>query len=72
MVIYIQKETGAIQKIMWKRVDDDEKYAKDYVISTGNQYTIKEFINLSAKYLRMKITWKGKGLKEKLIGIIKK
>ena len=42
-----------------------KKYAKDYVISTGNQYTIKEFINLSAKYLRMKITWKGKGLKEK-------
>ncbi len=48
---------------MWMMMQ--KKYAKDYVISTGNQYTIKEFINLSAKYLRMKITWKGKGLKEK-------
>jgi GDPmannose 4,6-dehydratase len=50
-------------KAMWMMMQ--KKHAKDYVISTGNQYTIKEFINLSAKYLRMKIIWKGKGLKEK-------
>tara|TARA_A100001011_G_scaffold392210_1_gene479282 strand:+ start:498 stop:1526 length:1029 start_codon:yes stop_codon:yes gene_type:complete len=50
-------------KAMWMMMQ--KKIAKDYVISTGNQYTIKEFINLSAKYLSMKIIWKGKGLKEK-------
>ena len=39
--------------------------AKDYVIATGNQYTVKYFTNLVAQRLKMKITWKGSGLKEK-------
>ena len=36
----------------------------DYVISTGKEYTIKEFVNMTAKMLKLKIAWKGKGLKE--------
>ena len=42
-----------------------QKKPDDYVISTGKQYSIKQFVNLTAKYLKMKIIWKGKGLKEK-------
>jgi GDPmannose 4,6-dehydratase len=37
---------------------------KDYVIATGKQYTVKYFINLVARELKMKITWKGNGINE--------
>ena len=36
----------------------------DYVIATGHQHTVREFVNLAASELKMKIIWKGKGLKE--------
>ena len=48
---------------MWKMLQ--QKKPDDYVIATGNQYSIKQFINMTAKQLQMKIFWKGKGLKEK-------
>jgi GDPmannose 4,6-dehydratase len=37
----------------------------DFVIATGKQYSVKDFINLAAKELKMKIKWRGRGLKEK-------
>jgi len=36
----------------------------DFVIATGRQHTIKEFVNKTAKIIDLKIKWKGKGLKE--------
>ena len=48
---------------MWKMLKMSK--AKDYVIATGNQYTVKYFTNLVAQKLKMKITWKGSGLREK-------
>ena len=42
-----------------------QKKAEDFVIATGNAYSVKQFINLSAKFLNLKIIWKGKGLNEK-------
>ena len=48
---------------MWKMLQ--QKKPDDYVIATGKQYSIKQFINLTAKHLKMKIFWKGKGIKEK-------
>ena len=48
---------------MWKILQ--QKKPDDYVIATGIQYSIKEFINMTAKKLKMKIKWKGKGLNEK-------
>tara|TARA_A100001388_G_C28723742_1_gene477822 strand:+ start:177 stop:1226 length:1050 start_codon:yes stop_codon:yes gene_type:complete len=48
---------------MWKILQ--QKKPDDYVIATGKQYSIKQFINLTAKKLNMKITWKGKGHNEK-------
>ena len=47
---------------MWKMMQ--KKVPKDYVISTGKQYSVKYFFNLVAKELKLKIKWKGKGLKE--------
>ena len=48
---------------MWKILQQNKP--DDYVIATGVQYSIKQFINLTAKKLNLKLTWKGKGLKEK-------
>ena len=48
---------------MWKILQ--QKRPEDYVIATGKQYSIKQFINLTAKKLDLKIKWKGRGLKEK-------
>ena len=42
-----------------------QKKPDDYVIATGKQYSVKQFINLVAKKLNIKISWKGKGIKEK-------
>ena len=43
----------------------NKKKADDYVIATGVQYSVKEFINLTSKKLKLKITWKGTGINEK-------
>jgi GDPmannose 4,6-dehydratase len=48
---------------MWKMLQ--QKHAEDYVIATGEQYSVKEFVNLTAKELNIKIIWKGAGKNEK-------
>ena len=48
---------------MWKMLQ--QKKPDDYVIATGKQYSIKQFINLTAKQLKMRVIWKGKGINEK-------
>jgi len=48
---------------MWKMLQ--KKTPSDYVIATGKQYSVKEFINLTAKELKIKILWKGRGMNEK-------
>jgi GDPmannose 4,6-dehydratase len=48
---------------MWKILQ--QKKPDDYVIATGVQYSIKEFINLTAKKLDIKLKWQGKGINEK-------
>ena len=40
---------------------------EDFVIATGQQHSIREFINISALELDMKIEWIGKGFEEKCI-----
>ena len=44
-----------------------QKKPKDYVISTGKQYTVKKFIEICAKVLGIKLLWKFKGLKEQAV-----
>jgi GDPmannose 4,6-dehydratase len=42
-----------------------QNVAEDFVIATGNQYSVRDFINIAAKELNMEIVWDGKGLEEK-------
>ena len=37
---------------------------EDFVIATGKQYSVRDFINLAAKNLDMTVDWKGKNLDE--------
>jgi GDPmannose 4,6-dehydratase len=37
---------------------------EDFVIATGKQYSVRDFINEAAKNLDMEISWSGKGLDE--------
>ena len=46
------------------------KKPDDFVIATGIQYSVKDFVNISAKNLGINIKWIGKGINEK--GIDKK
>jgi GDPmannose 4,6-dehydratase len=48
---------------MWKMLQ--RKKPDDYVIATGQQYSVKEFINFTAKELGILIQWKGRGVNEK-------
>tara|TARA_Y100000389_G_scaffold167531_1_gene172791 strand:- start:39859 stop:40908 length:1050 start_codon:yes stop_codon:yes gene_type:complete len=46
----------------WLMLQQDKP--EDYVIATGKQYSVREFINLAAKNLNIKIDWNGEGLNE--------
>ena len=48
---------------MWKMLQ--KKKPSDYVISTGKQYTVKQFVNLVLQELSIKYRWRGKGINEK-------
>ena len=40
------------------------KKPSDYVIATGKSFSVKQFVEEAFKYINIKISWKGKGLKE--------
>ena len=64
--IYAKRDWGHAKDYvvaMWKILQ--QKKPEDFVIATGKQYTVKHFINLVCKQLKIKIKWKGKGLNEK-------
>ena len=48
---------------MWKMLQN--KIPKDYVISSGKQYSVRNFIDLVLKELRIKNYWKGQGINTK-------
>jgi len=48
---------------MWKILQ--QKKPDDFVIATGKQLSIRQFINLVSKKLSLNLVWKGKGLNEK-------
>ena len=41
-----------------------QKNPEDFVIATGKQHSVRDFINEASKNLDMKIVWSGKGLEE--------
>jgi|TARA_Y100000389_G_scaffold3743_1_gene3568 GDPmannose 4,6-dehydratase len=48
---------------MWKMLQ--KKTPKDYVISTGKQFSVKQFVNLVLNELKIKFIWKGNGINSK-------
>ena len=42
-----------------------QKEPEDFVIATGEQHSVRDFVNLAAKELDMNIIWKGEGVSEK-------
>ena len=58
---------GVTPKIMQKQCGKcyKKKTPSDYVISTGRQYSVKQFVNLVLKELKIKYRWKGKGIHSK-------
>jgi len=64
--LYAKRDWGHAKEYvlaMWKILQ--QKKADDYVIATGVQYSVKDFINIVANELKIKIFWKGKGINEK-------
>ena len=64
--LYSKRDWGHAEdyvEAMWRILQ--QKKPEDFVISTGKQYSIKKFIELVAKKLDMKISWKGEGINEK-------
>ena len=48
---------------MWRMMQ--KKKASDYVIATGKQYTVKQFVDLTLNQLGIKYYWRGSGVKTK-------
>jgi len=47
---------------MWLMLQEPEP--DDYVIATGEQYSVKQFVETAAPYFGMRIKWEGEGLNE--------
>ena len=47
---------------MWLMLQQDQP--DDYVIATGEQYSVRDFVNEAAPYFGMNIEWMGEGLNE--------
>ena len=43
-----------------------QKKPDDYVVSTGNQTSVKNFVNMVAKCLEIKIEWNEKELRKSI------
>ena len=55
-------------RMQWLMLQQSEP--EDFVIATGKQYSVRDFVNTAARELSMEIEWKGEGAEEK--GIHKK
>ena len=44
--------------------DAPTKKPEDYVIASGKQLSVKDFINKCFEYIGVKIRWSGKGINE--------
>lgn len=55
-------------KMQWLMLQQDQP--EDFVIATGEQHSVREFVNIAANTLGINITWQGKGINEK--GVCKK
>ena len=66
--IYSRRDWGYAKEFVtqiWKMMQ--LKKPEDFIIATGKTHSIKEFINISTKYLKLDVKWVGYGKNEKLI-----
>ena len=50
-------------EMQWLMLQQDKP--EDFVIATGVQYSVRDFVNAAAKELGMQIRWEGQGVEEK-------
>ena len=55
-------------EIQWRILQ--QKKPDDFVVATGQAYSVRQFVEIASNYLNLKIYWQGKGLNE--IGYLKK
>jgi len=48
---------------MWRILQQEKP--QDFVIATGVQHSVRDFVNAASRELKMKIRWRGKGASEK-------
>jgi GDPmannose 4,6-dehydratase len=52
-------------EMMWLMLQQDKP--EDFVIATGQQYSVRDFVNAAARELDMTLTWQGEGVSEKAV-----
>ncbi len=50
-------------EMQWLMLQQDK--AEDYCIATGEQYSVRDFVNAACQQLQIDICWEGQGLEEK-------
>jgi GDPmannose 4,6-dehydratase len=50
-------------EMQWLMLQQDEP--EDFVIATGVQYSVRDFVNAAARDLGIKLEWRGEGVEEK-------
>jgi GDPmannose 4,6-dehydratase len=50
-------------EMQWLMLQQDEP--DDYVIATGQQFSVRDFVNTAAEELQMRLAWRGRGTEEK-------
>jgi GDPmannose 4,6-dehydratase len=50
-------------KMQWLMLQQDQP--EDFVIATGEQHSVRDFVDISAKTLGININWQGRGVNEK-------
>ncbi len=50
-------------EMQWLMLQQDAP--DDYVIATGQQFTVRDFVNVAAEEMKIELTWRGRGLDEK-------
>ncbi|MBA2653225.1 MAG: GDP-mannose 4,6-dehydratase [Tatlockia sp.] len=49
-------------EMQWLMLQQDEP--EDYVIATGEQFSVREFVETAAAEIKMNVSWKGEGINE--------
>jgi GDPmannose 4,6-dehydratase len=50
-------------EMQWLMLQQEEP--DDYVIATGHQYSVRDFVNAAARHMGLQLTWQGRGTEEK-------